>query len=392
MDGIQVEYGYAAPPELLWRALTERAKIAGWWGENDFVPELGHRFTVSAIGLAALAGPIQCTIIELDPQRRLMMGWQVGTTRATISLLLEADGAGSRLVVTRHGSVGPATPVDVEQALHHLFDVRLRSVLAPVGVGALAGSGSMPALGSAFGRPKGSRSWRDRPPRASRGTPPGEPRRRPSTPARVWPAVAIAVVVALVAVGVLLGTMGDGPDGSGSGTGLAPFDRPPGDAVPAVGPNAADPGGAVGDQGQTGQPGGNAQPNGPGAPTNPGPSTATTAQTAQGPPLAAHMSVGFQRTNLTLTAYRVTVTVTNSGNASGHWGVATVGLSGLSLRVTLPSPTTVSLTIRQGAYCFAPSSGTVPAGSSVAFSFNVDLLSGLTSNVTSVALDAAPCT
>ena len=39
MDGIQVEYSYPATPDVLWRALTERAKIAGWWGENDFVPE-----------------------------------------------------------------------------------------------------------------------------------------------------------------------------------------------------------------------------------------------------------------------------------------------------------------------------------------------------------------
>src|SRR5262245_10711740 len=100
IDGIQVEYEYPATPELLWRALTEQAKIAGWWGENDFVPEVGHRFTVSAIGLAALPGPIDCNVIELDPTRRLMMGWRVGTTRATISLLIEAAGAGSRVVLT----------------------------------------------------------------------------------------------------------------------------------------------------------------------------------------------------------------------------------------------------------------------------------------------------
>src|SRR5262245_7698280 len=98
MDGIQVEYEYAGHTAGLWRALTERAKIAGWWGENDFVPELGHRFTVSAIGLAALAGPIQCSVIELEPLLRLMMSWQVGTTRATVSLLVEPAGAGSRLV------------------------------------------------------------------------------------------------------------------------------------------------------------------------------------------------------------------------------------------------------------------------------------------------------
>ena len=272
MDGIQVEYFYPALPDVLWRALTERAKIAGWWGDNDFVPETGHRFTVSAIGLAALAGPIQCTVLELEPGRRLAMSWQVGTTRATIALLVEAAGSGSALVVTRRGSVGPAAPADVEQALHHLFSERLWEVVsrAPAEVGASSGAPPLSSL-SLWGRPSLSAG----PPRPAQPPPPARPPRAPrlrrpqvARPAKVWPAVAIAVVVAVAAFVYLLGALGTGADGSGGA--LGPFN--------GGGPGATGPGGnsdpafpvAGPVPAQAGQPNQSGQPSQPGQPGNPG--------------------------------------------------------------------------------------------------------------------------
>jgi len=396
MDGIQVEYSYPATPDVLWRALTERAKIAGWWGENDFVPETGHQFTVSAIGLAALAGPIQCTVLELEPERRLVMSWRVGTTRATVSLLIEASSAGSVLVVTRRGSVGPAAPVDVEQAMATLFDGRLRAAVtrAPAEISAGAsGSVSLWGNGPAPLKPLDGPL---EPPAYGLGTPRGRAAvAEDGKRSRGWPAIAIVAVVAIVAIVFLLGALGRGPDGSGSGTlGQGPNATGPGGdpAFPAAGP--ALPGG-----GQPNQPGQAAQPNQSGQPGQPGPAGGgpgpTGGQTTTNPPPGgtAHLSVTFVQINVTLTSYEVVVTVTNTGNASGHWAVVGAGLTGVNLSISVLGATVTDV-VRQGTHCFSPtgSLGTVPAGQSATFRFTVSaLLQSLLGTITGVALDSAPC-
>jgi uncharacterized protein YndB with AHSA1/START domain len=393
MDGVQVEYSYPATPDVLWRALTERAKIAGWWGENDFVPETGHNFTVSAIGLAALAGPIQCTVLELEPERRLVMSWRVGTTRATVSLLIEASSAGSVLVVTRRGSVGPATPADVEQAVATLFDERLRAVVtrtpAEVGAGA-SGSHSLWGNGPAPLKPL---EGPVEPPAYGLGTPRGRaPVPSNRKPSRVWPAIAVVVVVAILAIAFLLGAFGRGPDGSGSGTlGRGPNATGPG-GDPAAGPV---PGG--GQPGQPNQPGQAGQPNQsgqPGQPAGGGPGPTGGQTTANPPPGGtAHLSVTFVQTNVTITSYEVVVTVTNTGNASGQWAVVGAGLTGVNLTISVLGATVTDV-VRGGTHCFSPtgSLGTVPAGQAATFRFTVSaLLQSLLGTITGVALDSPPC-
>lgn len=36
------------PPEKVWRALTQQHLIEDWMMENDFRPEVGHRFAFNA--------------------------------------------------------------------------------------------------------------------------------------------------------------------------------------------------------------------------------------------------------------------------------------------------------------------------------------------------------
>jgi uncharacterized protein YndB with AHSA1/START domain len=370
MDGVQVEYEYAAPVEQLWRALTERARIAGWWGENDFLPRIGHRFTVSSIGLAALPGPVECTIAELDPLRRLVMGWRVGTTRATVSLLAEATESGSRLVVTRHGSLGPATPVDLDQALHDLFNERLRSVLdrVPVGVGAASGSMSPPPALPASAGPASAANFLG----------------IPARPSRIWPAIATAVVVAIIVVLYLLGSGGSGNGGGGTGKALGPSDRPavvPGSA--AAGPG--DVGSSAGGSGHSGQPN---QPAGQVSTTT----VAGGLPASNAPPLPAHMTATFQVVAQRLTSFDVAVTVANSGAASGQWTSVAAALTGLDLKINVLG-STVNYVLRRGTNCFLPtgSIATVAPNASVTFTFTVGVLSGLLGTIDSVALDSPSC-
>jgi uncharacterized protein YndB with AHSA1/START domain len=384
MDGVQVEFEFAAPLELLWRALTERAKIAGWWGENDFIPQVGHRFTVSAIGLAALPGPVECTITELDPERRLVMGWRVGTTRATVSMLAEATESGSRLVVTRHGAIGPVTPVDLDQALHNLFDVRLRAVLSrvPVGVGAPSGSIALPDGTPGSPVAPGRSGPGPRRPRLGR---PGARPVGPPRPGRIWPVISIVIVVAIIAVAVLLGSLGFGGGGSGTGSALGPIEAPgglpgSGAAAPADAASGAPGSGTGGGQpGQTNQPAGTVPTTAAGPVQNP-------------PPLTAHMTASFRVVAQRLTSFDVTVTVANSGGASGQWTSVAAALTGLNLQINVLS-SAVSYVLRHDTNCFLPagSSATVAPGASVTFTFTVSALANLLGTISSVALDSPSC-
>ena len=48
------------PPEKVWRALTQPALIAQWLMQNDFKPEVGHRFTFRAKPQPGWTGVTNC--------------------------------------------------------------------------------------------------------------------------------------------------------------------------------------------------------------------------------------------------------------------------------------------------------------------------------------------
>jgi hypothetical protein len=165
---------------------------------------------------------------------------------------------------------------------------------------------------------------------------------------------------------------------------------------PAAGPAvpAADENGQPGLPGQPGQPiqpgqPGQGQPGQPPPPGGPGP---TVVQTTINAPVA-HLSVSYTGTGLSALAFRVTVTVANTGGASGQWRAVGVTLTGSGLTVDGIS-STVTHVLRQGTHCFTPSPSvaTIGAGGSVSFSFTVVAnLAALLGNVGGVALDRAPC-
>jgi uncharacterized protein YndB with AHSA1/START domain len=43
---VRLERVYLHPPELVWRALTDREVLAEWLMPNDFAPVVGHTFTM----------------------------------------------------------------------------------------------------------------------------------------------------------------------------------------------------------------------------------------------------------------------------------------------------------------------------------------------------------
>ncbi|QQR39219.1 SRPBCC family protein [Devosia rhizoryzae] len=68
---VVIERDFAHAPEKLWRALTQPALIEDWLMRNDFVPELGHKFTLRG----DWGGVLDCEVLALEPITRLVYSW-----------------------------------------------------------------------------------------------------------------------------------------------------------------------------------------------------------------------------------------------------------------------------------------------------------------------------
>lgn len=68
---VTVERAIAHPPEKLWRALTQPHLIAEWLMNNDFSPEIGHRFQLRG----EWGGVLDCEVLEIEPYQTLSYSW-----------------------------------------------------------------------------------------------------------------------------------------------------------------------------------------------------------------------------------------------------------------------------------------------------------------------------
>ena len=95
----------AAPPERVWRALTDPAALAGWFWPERLAPtaevdlEEGGRFRVAS-PTAGMA--VEGSYVEVEPPRRLVSTWswdgEDAVTLVTIELAPAGGGTGLDLV------------------------------------------------------------------------------------------------------------------------------------------------------------------------------------------------------------------------------------------------------------------------------------------------------
>lgn len=71
------------PPEKVWRALTQSWLIEEWLMANDFVAEVGHRFSFRATPLPGWSGVTHCEVVAVEAPRRLAYRWGDGTESAS---------------------------------------------------------------------------------------------------------------------------------------------------------------------------------------------------------------------------------------------------------------------------------------------------------------------
>jgi uncharacterized protein YndB with AHSA1/START domain len=70
-DSIEFECELPDPPEKVWRALTVPDLLAAWMMPNDIKPEIGSRFAFDRPD-----APIECEILEAEPERLLRYSWR----------------------------------------------------------------------------------------------------------------------------------------------------------------------------------------------------------------------------------------------------------------------------------------------------------------------------
>lgn len=68
---VTVEREFTHPPEKLWRALTQPHLIREWLMNNDFAPNVGHRFNLRG----DWGGVLDCEVLEVEPHHTLSYTW-----------------------------------------------------------------------------------------------------------------------------------------------------------------------------------------------------------------------------------------------------------------------------------------------------------------------------
>jgi uncharacterized protein YndB with AHSA1/START domain len=84
--------------EKIWRALTQPHLIAEWLMQNDFVPAVGHRFS-----LRTEWGAIDCRVLAIEPGTTLSYTWEALGLESVVTWTLTPTANGTRLRMEQTG-------------------------------------------------------------------------------------------------------------------------------------------------------------------------------------------------------------------------------------------------------------------------------------------------
>lgn len=98
---VTIERDFAHAPQKLWRALTQPHLISEWLMDNDFAPQVGHRFKLRG----EWGGVLDCEVLIVEPEKTLSYTWDFNSddpayglkSVVTFTLTPTADGARLRM-------------------------------------------------------------------------------------------------------------------------------------------------------------------------------------------------------------------------------------------------------------------------------------------------------
>jgi uncharacterized protein YndB with AHSA1/START domain len=95
---VVVEREIAHPPEKIWRALTQSHLMGEWLMNNDFKPEKGHRFSLSADW-----GGVDGEVRTVVPNETLSYSWETKDLASVVTWTLIPTASGTRLRMEQTG-------------------------------------------------------------------------------------------------------------------------------------------------------------------------------------------------------------------------------------------------------------------------------------------------
>jgi uncharacterized protein YndB with AHSA1/START domain len=103
---LRFEETYPHPPAKVWRVLITREHLARWLMQNDFEPRVGHKFQFRSKPVGGWDGIVDCEVLELVPERRLVITWNSNVIETKVTFLLEPVGSGTRFTLLHTGFKG----------------------------------------------------------------------------------------------------------------------------------------------------------------------------------------------------------------------------------------------------------------------------------------------
>jgi uncharacterized protein YndB with AHSA1/START domain len=70
---------------------------------TDFAPRVEHRFRFVSKPVGGWVGIVNCEVLELEPNRRLVYTWKSNMLDTKVTFMLELEGTGTRLRLEHTG-------------------------------------------------------------------------------------------------------------------------------------------------------------------------------------------------------------------------------------------------------------------------------------------------
>jgi uncharacterized protein YndB with AHSA1/START domain len=131
---IRVDVDLEHPLPAVWRALTEAHLVTDWLPTTRFMVRDDGTFAFQAGTLAGLEDPIEGEIVTTEAPHRLVMRWSGENLHTVVALTLdELPGGGTRLTLTQSGFLGPQGTMrrrTLRRTYQQLFEGPMAATLA----------------------------------------------------------------------------------------------------------------------------------------------------------------------------------------------------------------------------------------------------------------------